>query len=188
MTVEIHNTKFDTVFKFRPKRHLDPRGYFEETWNKSDLQKHGIFTDFVQDNLSLSKKKGIFRGLHAQAPPFEQCKLVRCASGTIVDVVVDIRNGSPTYGHWQTYELSDDNGYQLFVPAGYLHGFLTLSDNTLVHYKCSNHYNSASEINIDWKSIDIDWQENTISETSNKDTNSLAFDELKSPFDWGGKT
>ena len=184
MTVEIYKTKFDTVFKILPKRYLDTRGYFEETWNKSKLQEHGIFVDFVQDNLSFSNKKGIFRGLHAQVPPFEQCKLVRCGIGKIMDVVVDIRKGSPTYGLWQTYELSDENGYQLFVPAGYLHGFLTLSETTMVQYKCSNHYNLAAEINVDWKSIDIDWRENKICETSSKDTNSLAFDKLKSPFDW----
>ena len=180
MTVEIYKTKFDTVFKILPKRHLDARGYFEETWNKSKLREHGIFVEFVQDNLSFSKKKGILE-LHAQAPPFEQCKL-SCG---------DWKNHGCGSGHtkgflniWSsTYELSDENGHRSLCHPAICTAFNT-EETTMVQYKCSKNYNLAAEINVD-ESIDIDWQENTICETSTKDTNSLAFDKLKSPFDWG---
>src|SRR5687768_4980507 len=112
-----------------PKRFADCRGWFSETWNAAAFARLGLPTDFCQDNQSYSKSKGTLRGLHFQAPPHAQAKLVRCLQGRILDVAVDIRRSSPTFGHWVAAELSDANGKQFFLPAGYAHAFLTLEDD-----------------------------------------------------------
>ena len=119
----------ESVLKIEPKRHGDHRGFFAETYSRARYSDLGIRHEFAQDNHSLSARVGTLTGLHFQAPPCAQAKLVRCARGVIFDVAVDIRNGSPTYGHWVGHELTEDNGHQLYVPVGFAHGFLTLRPN-----------------------------------------------------------
>ena len=134
----------------QPKRYIDPRGYFSETYVQSIFKEAGINTRFVQDNESRSYGRGIVRGLHFQAPPAAQAKLVRCVIGEILDVVVDIRTSSPTYGQHVSQRLSADAGEQLFIPAGFAHGFCTLSDDTLIQYKVDNFYAPETEGGIFW--------------------------------------
>lgn len=142
-----------------PKRFTDPRGWFSETWNADSFTRIGLPRDFCQDNQSLSKPKGTLRGLHYQAPPSAQSKLIRCLQGRIFDVAVDIRRSSPTFGRWIGVELSAANGRQLFVPAGYAHGFLTLEDNCMVAYKVDAYYSAQDDGGIAWDdpSIGIVW-------------------------------
>jgi len=142
-----------------PARFEDSRGFFSETWNKARLAEQGIEIDFLQDNHSLSYEVGTVRGLHFQSPPHAQAKLVRCGSGRLLDVTVDIRIGSPTYGQWTGEELSFQNGKQLFVPVGFLHGFITLEPNTEINYKCSDYYAPECEgaVRFDDPDIGIAW-------------------------------
>jgi dTDP-4-dehydrorhamnose 3,5-epimerase len=142
-----------------PKRIEDPRGWFSETWNAAAYAKAGIHAGFCQDNLSQSRKKYTLRGLHYQAPPFAQAKLVSCIRGRIFDVAVDIRRASPTFGQWIGTELSSDSGRQLFIPAGYAHGFVTLEDECIVAYKVSAPYSPPDDRSLAWDdpSIDIAW-------------------------------
>ncbi len=142
-----------------PARFEDSRGFFSETWNKARLAEQGIEIDFLQDNHSLSYEVGTVRGLHFQSPPHAQAKLVRCGSGRLLDVTVDIRIGSPTYGQWTGEELSFQNGRQLFVPVGFLHGFITLEPNTEINYKCSDYYAPECEgaVRFDDPDIGIAW-------------------------------
>ena len=145
---------------FKPKRFFDHRGYFQETFRLDELERAlGRTLNFVQDNESLSKAPGIIRGLHFQRPPFAQAKLVRVVSGAAWDVAVDLRPGSPSFGTWQAFELSADNGCQLFLPAGLAHGFCTLAENTVVQYKVDNYYAPDCEGGIRWDDHDlkIDW-------------------------------
>ena len=171
-----------------PKKHYDDRGYFSETWNSSCLAQQGILVDFVQDNQSVSIKAGTVRGLHFQAPPFAQAKLVRCSKGSIFDVAVDIRIGSPTFGKWVGKRLSADNSLQAFIPEGYMHGFVTLEPNSEVLYKCSSYYRRSSEITVkfDAPCLNISWpltsDDVLISE---KDSEGMAFKDLNSPFVFG---
>jgi len=134
----------------KPKRFEDPRGWFMETYNKTRAAEAGIDAAFVQDNHSLSRPVGVLRGLHFQAPPHAQAKLVRCVRGRIWDVAVDVRVGSPTYGRWVNAELSADNGWQLFVPKGFAHGFITLEPDTEVEYKVDALYDRESEGGLIW--------------------------------------
>ncbi len=113
----------------------DHRGYFTETYSKPKYEKMGITVDFVQDNMSFSAQKGTLRGLHWQNPPYAQSKLVSCTKGTVIDVAVDIRKGSPTFGQWVSVELSEENHRQFFIPQGFAHGFLTLTDNVELDIK-----------------------------------------------------
>ena len=140
----------------------DHRGYFTETYNKPKYKALGITTEFVQDNMSFSAQKGTLRGLHWQNPPYAQAKLVSCTKGTVIDVAVDIRKGSPTFGQWVSVELSAENHRQFFIPRGFAHGFLTLTDDVEFSYKCDNVYNKpaeggmrydAPEVNVDWGSL-----------------------------------
>lgn len=142
-----------------PRRFADERGFFEETWNERAMADAGLHVAFVQDNQSLSHERGTVRGLHFQAPPFEQAKLVRVARGAIVDVVVDLRRSSPTYGRWVRAELTEQNGAQLFVPRGFAHGFATLTEDSLVCYKVDGFYDRASEggIRFDDQDLAVDW-------------------------------
>ena len=138
----------------------DNRGWFMETYNEEKFHELGIDVRFVQDNLSFSQQKGTLRGLHYQKAPYSQSKLVRCIKGSIVDVVVDIRKGSPTYGKWVYCELSEENKRMFFIPKGMAHGFLTTSENVLFQYKCDEFYNKESEgsIRYDDPAININWE------------------------------
>jgi len=140
----------------------DHRGYFTETYNKLKYEALGITNDFVQDNMSFSAQKGTLRGLHWQNPPYAQAKLVSCSKGRVIDVAVDIRKGSPTFGKWVSVELSAENHRQFLIPRGFAHGFLTLTDDVEFRYKCDNVYNKAAEggmrydapeVNVDWGSL-----------------------------------
>lgn len=155
--MEIIRTAIPDVLVLVPARHGDARGFFSESWNRERLAKAGIDIDFVQDNHSLSQKTGTLRGLHFQAPPHAQAKLVRCGRGRLFDVAVDIRRGSPTYGRWVGEELSFDNGRQLLIPEGFLHGFVTREPETEVIYKCSDHYAPDADGAVRWDSCGIDW-------------------------------
>lgn len=144
--------------------------------------------NFVQDNESLSAKAGTLRGLHYQAPPFAQAKLVRVAKGAILDVAVDARRGSPTYGRWVAEEISAENGAQILVPHGFLHGFLTLTDDTLVIYKVDNIYNAGADGGVRWNDpdISIDWGVTAEGLTlSDKDQRAPLFKDWQSPFEYG---
>ena len=142
-----------------PRRFGDPRGYFCETYVKPRYAAGGIVADFVQDNESLSEAVGTIRGLHLQAPPFAQAKLVRVLDGAVFDVAVDVRKGSPTYGRWTGARLTAEGGEQLFIPQGFAHGFVTLAPATRVAYKVDGLYDTASERGIIWNDPDlaIDW-------------------------------
>ena len=134
--MKVEPTSLAGVVVLTPKRFGDDRGFFSEVWNQRVLQEQGIDAAFVQDNHSLSRDVGVLRGLHCQTPPFAQDKLVRVARGRVDDVVVDIRKGSPSYGNWISVELSAENGAQLFVPKGCLHGFVTRVPDTEILYNC----------------------------------------------------
>jgi len=157
--IEIIKTELDDVLLVMPKRHGDERGYFCETYNKRHFQAVGINVEFVQDNHSCSLNKGTVRGLHYQSPPFAQSKLVRVTTGRILDVAVDARPASVNFGKHIGIELNADEGAQLFVPEGFLHGFVTLEPDTHVNYKVSNFYDQASDGAVRWDDPDlaIDW-------------------------------
>ncbi|MFC5271162.1 dTDP-4-dehydrorhamnose 3,5-epimerase [Adhaeribacter terreus] len=146
------------VIEYTPKKFGDERGWFMESYNRQALEKLGVNVAFVQDNQSFSVKN-VLRGLHFQKPPFAQAKLVRVLSGKALDVVVDIRKGSPTYGQHLKVVLDAEQSNQLFIPAGFAHGFLTLEDNTTFFYKCSDYYNKESEGGLLWNdpALNIDW-------------------------------
>lgn len=186
--MEIRETDLPDVKVLTPRRFGDARGYFCETWNAARMADAGLSTGFVQDNESLSAKAGTLRGLHYQAPPFAQAKLVRVARGAILDVAVDARRGSPSYGRWVAETLSAENGAQILVPHGFLHGFLTLADETLVIYKVDNRYDAASDGGVRWDDPDIgvDWGVKSDTLTlSDKDRAAPAFREWTSPFEYG---
>ncbi|WP_372887288.1 dTDP-4-dehydrorhamnose 3,5-epimerase [Shimia sp.] len=157
--MQVEDTKLSGVKLITPARHGDHRGFFSESYSRRALAAHGIELDFVQDNHSLSAEVGTVRGLHFQAPPHAQAKLVRCGRGALLDVAVDIRRGSPTYGQWLAEELSFENGRQLLVPAGFAHGFITRQPDTEIIYKCSDYYAPECEGALLWSdaAIGIDW-------------------------------
>lgn len=185
--MDIRATDLPDVKVLTPRRFGDARGYFSETWNAGRMSAAGLSIDFVQDNESLSANPGTLRGLHYQKPPFAQAKLVRVARGAVRDVAVDVRRGSPTYGRWITEVLTADNGAQLLVPRGFLHGFVTLEPDTLVIYKVDNGYDAASDGSVLWNGggLDIDWGVDPASVTlSDKDRAATAFDAWSSPFEY----
>ena len=143
------------IVKIVPTRHGDDRGYFSEVFKDTWFREHVADVAFVQDNQSLSSSKGTIRGLHFQLAPFAQGKLVQCLSGAILDVAVDIRVGSPTFGRWVGAELSGENGAQLWIPAGFAHGFATLQPHTLVHYKVTAPYSARNDRGLLWNDADI---------------------------------
>ena len=157
--MQIEPTPLDGCLVLTPRRFGDARGWFSETWNRRTLAAHGLDIDFVQDNHSLSRDIGTLRGLHFQRPPHAQAKLVRVLRGRILDVAVDIRPGSATYGQWFGVELSADNGRQLFIPAGFLHGFVTREPDTEVAYKCDDFYAPDCDgcVRFDDPDLGIDW-------------------------------
>ena len=156
--MEVIKTNLEGVVVLKPRVFEDARGYFFESYNKKAFEAAGITEEFVQDNQSLSQK-GVLRGLHFQNPPHAQGKLVRVINGSVFDVAVDIRRNSPTYGNWFGLELNEENKTMMYIPAGFAHGFLTLRDNTVFAYKCTNTYNKASEDCLLWNDpeIGIDW-------------------------------
>ncbi len=149
----IENTPIKDLMLITPNVFGDERGYFMETYNKKSLEK-AIKAAFVQDNESLSQKD-VLRGLHFQKPPFAQAKLIRVIFGSILDVAVDIRKDSETYGQHFKHILSSENRKQLYIPAGFAHGFLCLEDDTIVNYKCSEFYNKNSEASLLWNDADL---------------------------------
>lgn len=157
--MQIELTALADIVILTPARFGDDRGWFSETWNRDRMAAAGFDHEFVQDNHSFSAQVGTLRGLHYQAPPYAQTKLVRCTRGAIWDVAVDIRRGSATYGKWVGVELSAVNGRQLLIPAGFLHGFVTRMPDTEVQYKCSNRYAPECDGALRWNDPDlaIDW-------------------------------
>ncbi len=145
--------------RIRPRRFEDERGWFSETYNRQRLAAAGITDEFVQDNHSYSASRHTIRGLHLQAPPHAQAKLVRCIAGAILDIAIDVRRGSPTFGQSVAVELSAANGEQLYVPVGYAHAFLTLTNDVEVGYKTSDFYAPETERGIRWDDgdVDFDW-------------------------------
>ena len=180
--MKISKTFINDLLVIDPQLFKDDRGFFYESYNKNNLDKN-INIVFVQDNESKSFK-GVIRGLHFQAPPFEQTKLVRCVSGNILDVAVDLRKNSKTYGKSFSIELSSENNKQLFVPKGFAHGFQVLSEEAIVNYKVDNFYNPKSDSGIIWndKDLSIDWNLDLKPILSKKDLKLISFKELKSPF------
>ena len=186
--MKVTATVLPDVLLIEPARFGDNRGFFSESWNKERMAEHGISVDFVQDNHSLSSAAGTVRGLHFQAPPNAQAKLVRCGRGLLFDVAVDIRKGSPTYGQWVGEELSFENGKQLFIPEGFAHGFITRTPDTEIIYKCNAYYAPESDGAILWDSCGIDWGFNGTPELSAKDANAPSFTSFDSPFTWEATT
>jgi dTDP-4-dehydrorhamnose 3,5-epimerase len=184
--MEIRATALPDVKILTPRRFGDSRGYFSETWSAPRLAEAGLALDFVQDNESLSAQAGTLRGLHYQAPPFAQAKLVRVVRGAILDVAVDARRGSPTYGRWVAEEISAANGAQILVPRGFLHGFVTLTDDTIVIYKVDSVYDAASDGAVVWNDADIgiEWGVEKVV-LSDKDARAPAFRDWASPFEYG---
>lgn len=184
----IYTTPLCDLHVIKPSRFGDHRGFFSESWNKSELLAKGLdLPEFVQDNHSLSREIGTVRGLHFQSPPHAQGKLVRCGRGAIFDVAVDVRRGSVTYGQWFSVELSFENGKQLWIPGGFLHGFMTLQEDSEIVYKCTEHYAPECDNAVKWDSCGIDWPIEGISPTiSEKDKNAQPFSEFISPFEFEG--
>lgn len=168
-----------------PYRFEDNRGYFGETYSRRRFAEIGIDVEFVQDNHSFSRKVGTIRGLHFQAPPAAQGKLVRCGRGAIFDVAVDIRRGSPNYGKWEGYELTAENGFQLYIPPGFAHGFITLVPDSEILYKCTDYYAPETEGAVRWDSCGIDWPLKGDAIVSDKDAVAPGFTDFESPFIYG---
>lgn len=180
--MQLDATDLPEVILLYPRRYGDARGWFSETWNRRTLSDAGLtLPDFVQDNHSFSAARHTLRGLHYQRPPHAQAKLVRCSRGRILDVAVDVRRGSPRYGAHTMAELSAENGRQLYVPAGFLHGFLTLTDDCEVQYKCSDYYAPDCDGAVRWDSLGIDWGTDAPL-LSDKDAAAPRFDDFVSPF------
>jgi dTDP-4-dehydrorhamnose 3,5-epimerase len=180
--MKIIKTKIAGLVLVQPDVFTDERGYFFESFQKDKFQKLGIDADFVQDNESMSMN-GVLRGLHFQVPPFAQGKLVRVVRGSVLDVAVDLRKNSGTFGKWESVVLSAENKLMLYIPEGFAHGFLVLEDHTIFQYKCTNYYNRESERGIIWNDPDlkIDWGiENPL--VSDKDLKGVFFRNYVSPF------
>jgi len=184
--MNISTTPIADLLVIEPKVWADNRGYFYESYNDNLLAEAGITAKFVQDNQSFSQR-GTLRGLHAQKAPFAQGKLVRVIQGSVLDIAVDIRKDSETFGQYFALELSGTNHKQLWIPPGFLHGFLTLEDNTIFTYKVSNYYDKASEIGVVWDDpqLNIQWSENMDPSAlilSEKDLVLPTFEAFESPF------
>ena len=174
------------VMVLEPARFCDARGFLSESYNKRLLAELGIDIDFVQDNVSFSVAPTTLRGLHFQRPPFAQAKLVSVPKGAALDVVVDLRKSSPTFGRYFSVRLSGQQGNQLFVPVGFAHGFLTLEPETLFAYKVSNYYSSVHDRGIRWNDerLGIDWEvDESVVTVSAKDARLPAFDPSEDYFD-----
>lgn len=186
--MQIDTTPLPGLLILTPRRFGDARGWFSEVWNARTLAENGIDIGFVQDNHSCSHEVGTVRGLHYQRPPHAQAKLVRCGRGRVFDVAVDAREGSPTFGKWFGTELSADNGRQLLIPAGFLHGFVTREPDSELLYKCSDIYapDCDGAVRFDDPSIGIDWGIDPRSAIlSEKDRNAPLFQNFATPFVYG---
>lgn len=182
--MEIIKTDIEGVLIIKPRIFTDPRGYFFESYNKKEFEEKVGNVEFVQDNESRSTY-GVMRGLHFQKPPYAQAKLVRCVRGRVLDVAVDIRKGSPTYGRHVAVELTEDNHLQFFIPRGFAHGFAVLSDEAVFQYKCDNYYAPQADggIAITDPSLGIDWHiDPTRAILSEKDTKHPTLADFDSPF------
>jgi dTDP-4-dehydrorhamnose 3,5-epimerase len=157
--MEVIKTDIEGVVIIEPRIFKDDRGYFYESFSQREFEEKVCRTTFVQDNQSKSSY-GVVRGLHFQKPPYSQSKLVRCIKGAVLDVAVDIRKGSPTFGKYVAVELTEDNHRQFFVPRGFAHGFAVLSEEAVFQYKCDNFYNKESEGSVAWndQELAIDWR------------------------------
>ena len=187
--MDVTACKLPAVLLLRPRRVRDARGYFAETYNRRAAAAAGITADFVQDNQSLSLHAGTVRGLHFQIPPHPQAKLVRVLRGSIYDVAVDLRAGSPTYGVWVAEQLTAEGGEQMFVPRGFAHGFCTLEPQTEVSYKVDDYYAAECESGIAWSdpTLAIDWPVAMAGAVlSDKDLALGSFSDFVSPFRYGG--
>jgi len=188
VVMQIERLEIPDIFLVTPKKHGDRRGFFSETFRADVFAAHGIGVSFVQDNQAFSEHKGVLRGLHFQTPPHAQGKLVRCTRGAILDVGVDIRVGSPTYGRHVAVELSALNWHQLWVPPGFAHGYVTLQDNSEVLYKVTDYYAPEFERGIAWDdpALAINWR---LSATdvilSDKDRRQPRLGDAVSPFKFG---
>lgn len=187
--MNIQETELKDVYIIKPKVFGDNRGWFMETYSAKVLAEHGIKAQFVQDNQSYSAPKGTLRGLHFQKPPMTQAKLVRCTRGAMIDVAVDIRLGSPTYKKWIGVELSADNKIQLFVPRGFAHGFVTITDDVEVQYKTDNYYAPQTEGSIIYNDpqIGVTWDkwQSGVYTFSAKDKTAPYFKDFTTPFIYG---
>lgn len=183
----VEDTVLSGVKILTPRRFGDNRGFFSESWNAAAMAGAGLDYDFVQDNHSMSAQTGTLRGLHFQSPPHAQAKLVRCGRGVLFDVAVDIRAGSPNYGQWVGVELSYDNGKQLLIPAGFLHGFVTRVPDTEIIYKCTDFYAPDCDGAVRWDdpAIGIDWGLSGDPVLSDKDAKAPVLAELGPVFTYG---
>jgi dTDP-4-dehydrorhamnose 3,5-epimerase len=181
--MQVTERKLSGVFEVIPSPISDERGYFVRTYAKEIFSKYNIHKDWVQENCSRSIKRGIIRGLHFQFPPFCESKLIRCISGAIFDVYVDLRENSHTFGQWESVELSEDNKKMIFIPRGFAHGFCTLADKCDVLYKVDSPYNLSAEGGIIWndKTLNINWP---ISDPflSERDIHLMTFEEFVSRY------
>lgn len=182
--MEVEKFEIEGLLLLKPKVFTDDRGYFLESFNRRVFYRAtGLDLDFVQDNESKSDR-GVIRGIHFQLPPHEQGKLVRVVHGKVIDIAVDLRKNSPTYGRYQQVELSGENKHQFYVPPGFGHGFSVLEDNTVFSYKCTQFYNKESEVVMQWNDTDlqIDWgiEHPVLSEKDSK--NNISFRKFNSPF------
>ncbi|WP_024335395.1 dTDP-4-dehydrorhamnose 3,5-epimerase [Desulfotignum balticum] len=175
--MNIKPRKLTGTFEISLNPLTDDRGFFMRTFDDTIFQEHGMTTAWVQENHSRSEKKWIIRGLHFQCPPYAETKLVRCIRGAVLDVFVDLRLGSATFGRWDSIELSEENKKAIYIPRGFAHGFCTLTDISEILYKVDNYYSKESEAGIAWndKEIGIDWRA-TKPVLSEKDQNNLSFE------------
>lgn len=183
--MDVTDTTLPGVKIFTPASFADARGAFSETYNARRFDEHVAGLTFIQDNESHSAKPFTIRGLHYQAPPCAQAKLIRVVRGKIFDVAVDVRKGAPTYGQWVSEILSADNRRQLFVPAGFLHGFMTIEADTIVNYKVTDYYSAALDGAVHWASpsLAISWPAAPSDAImSEKDAAAVDFDAFESPF------
>ena len=187
MLLTVNPMAIPDVKLITPKRFGDDRGFFSETYNRARFAEAGIDIDFIQDNHSSSSLVGTVRGLHYQSPPFAQTKLVRVLRGEIIDIAVDVRKGSPTFGKSVRAKLSAENGMQILVPKGFLHGFATLVPNTEIAYKVDNYYSAECDGSVAWNDpdLDLDWGIDTSAAiVSEKDAFAPVFSEFQSPFEF----
>ena len=188
--LKVITTKLQDVKIIEPTVFGDKRGFFMETYSDRDFKEAGIDFDFIQDNQSLSAEAGVLRGLHFQRGKAAQTKLIRVVTGAVLDVIVDVRAGSPTYGEWEGYIISESNHRQLLVPRGFAHGFVTLTDNVNFLYKCDNYYNAEADGGITFmdKDLNINWPiDYDQAMTSDKDAKQQTFKEFEqnNPFVYG---
>ncbi len=183
--MELIQTDIEGVVILKPRVFLDSRGYFFESFSQREFEELVGNVNFVQDNQSKSTR-GVIRGLHFQRPPYSQAKLVRCVQGRVLDVAVDLRKSSPTYGKHIAVELTEDNQLQIFIPRGFAHGFAVLSEEAVFQYKCDNYYHPEADSGISLldPSLGIDWRIDTASAIlSDKDTRHPLLKDFSTPFD-----